>query len=193
MNGKRTNIDFSKHVHTVEEYVCGENKIRVDHFKIPNTRMNYIQFVNTDEIMSVTGDFGNWIFCRPFVPSAKGYVSDSYWSEKLRILSEQRFDRLNFDAIEKEIQELIDTGLEDYGYEGEELEQAKEWFTELLSECDDKLNYLSKAYRDSDRPDFIDDEQIPYTIEVPNWLYVIFDAFDEICHRLKETEAENNK
>jgi len=189
MNGKRTGIDFSKHIHTVEEYVCGEKIIRVDHFKIPDTRMNYIQFINTDETMSVTGDFGNWIFCRPFIPSVKSGVSDSYWLEKLEIASEQRFDRLNFDAIEKEIQELIDAGLEEYGYKGEELEQAKEWYTELLSECDDKLSYLAKAYRDCDRPDFIDSEQIPYTVEVPTWLYIIFDAFDEICRRIKENES----
>lgn len=186
---KRTDIDFSEHEHRVEIFKCGEKEIRVDHFQVGNNRMNYIQFINTDEVLTVTGDFGNWVFCRPFVPSKGGHVDASYWIEKLRISSEQKLDSLDLDAIKKEIKELIESGLEEYGYEGQELEQAKEWFGELLEEVDDELGYLCKAYRDYSKPNFIDHEMIPCTKKTPVRLSIIFDAFDEICERLKKSDV----
>lgn len=188
----RTGIDFSKHDHRVELFKCGEKEIRVDHFQVGNSRMEYIQFINTDEVLTVTGDFGNWVFCRPFVPSQKGRVSDSYWIEKLSIASEQKLDALDLDTIEVNIKELIDSGLEEYGYEGKELEQAKEWFGELLQETYDELSYLSKAYRDYYKPSFLEDEIIPCTKKIPVWLNIIFDAFEEICQRLGKVETLNN-
>lgn len=190
----RTGIDFSKHVHTVEIFLNKDNPestIRVDHFKIPNTRMDYIQFINTDEIMSVTGDFGNWIFSRPFIPSAKNSVSDGYWLEKLRDSSCQEAGKYDSDETAKEIQELIDTGLEDYGYEDDELIKAKEYFQELLEHTDDENDYIYHAYYDTYcQPNFIDNEMIPFAKKLNNWLSIIFDAFDEICNRL-EFEEEN--
>lgn len=186
MKGKRTGIDFSKHTHRIEIFKCGEKEIRIDHFQVGNSRTNYIQFINTDEVMTVTGDFGNWVFCRPFVPSKKGNVSESYWIEKLQIASEQKLERLDLDAIGKEIEGLLRHGLKDYGYKGKQLKEAKEWYKELLESTDDELSYLSKAYRDHDRPSFIDSEDIPSTKKVPGWLKVIFDAFEEICSRIKE-------
>ena len=188
MREKRTEVDFSKHVHRVEIFKNEKgDEIRIDHFQVGNNRTNYIQFINTDEILTITGDFGNWVFCRPFVPSPKGYVSDGYWFEKMRIASEQKFERLDSDANEKEIRELIDHGLEDYGYEGEDLEKAKQWYDELLSEVDDDLGYMCKAYRDYYKPDFIKYENIPMIKETPISIQIIFDAFDEMCLRLENS------
>lgn len=184
----RTGIDFSKHVHTTDIYKCGDKVIQVDHFKIPGTRMNAIEFINTDEILSVTGDFGNWIFCRPFTPSANGSVSDGYWLEKLRTASCQVPGTFDSEEITKEIQEKIETGLEEYGYHGEKLKQAKEWFKELLSETDDELDYTHKAYRDYHKPNFIEYDEIPFCKKVNNWLLIIFDAFEEMCLRMKNNE-----
>lgn len=48
---KRTTIDFSEHEHRVEIFKCGEKEIRVDHFQVGNSRMNYIQFINTDVLL----------------------------------------------------------------------------------------------------------------------------------------------
>jgi len=42
------------------------------HFQVGDSSTNYIQFINTDRVLTVTGDFGNWVFCRPFVPSPDG-------------------------------------------------------------------------------------------------------------------------
>jgi len=194
MRESRTGVDFSKHEHRVEIFKSEKNEIQIDHFQVGSNNCKYIQFINTDRTLTVTGDYGNWVFCRPFVPSEDGYVSDGYWLEKLKILSEQD-SALSFDSEEttKEIQELIDKGLEDYGYEGEELSKAKEWFKELLEEADDELEYTFKAYRDYSKPDFIDYEQIPFQKKVNNWLLIIFDAFDEICKRLEEKQIKNEE
>lgn len=184
--GEEKLIDFSEHSHRVEIFKNGDKEIRIDHLQKNDSRMEYIQFINTDEIMSVTGDYGNWIFCRPFIPSAEGKVSVGYWIEKLETYNELKLDKLDLDSIEVEIQELIDTGLEDYGYEGDKLEEAKEWFQELLEETSDELDYLHKAYRDYRKPNFIDYDMIPRTNEIPKRLLIIFEAFDEICNRLKK-------
>jgi len=182
---KRTNFDFSNHVHRVEIFKSEENEIRIDHFQVNRNSTYYIQFINTDRTLTVTGDFGNWVFCRPFHPSADGYVSDYYWIEKLKTYSEQIAENYDGDETAKEIQKLIDTGLEDYGYEGDELIQAKEWYTDLLQYTDDKIDYEYHAYRYYDKPDFIDYEEIPYCEKINKRLLIIFDAFNEICFRLK--------
>jgi hypothetical protein len=183
---KRTNSDFSKHVHRVEIFKSDENEIRIDHFQVEKNNMLYIQFISTDRTLTVTGDYGNWVFCRPFHPSPDGFVSDHYWLEKLRTYSIQSFDEYDFDEIEKEITELIESGLELYGYEGDELIKAKDWFDELLDEIGDHISYEHKAYRDYNKPDFIDYDMIPITKLMPVQLEIIFDAFDEICKRLKD-------
>jgi hypothetical protein len=181
----RTGIDFSKHEHRVEIFKNGEKEIRIDHFQVGDSNNRYIQFINTDRVLTVTGDYGNWVFCRPFVPSADGCVSDSYWLEKLGTLSKQKAKSYDAEETAKNIKGLIDTGLEEYGYEGEKLEKAKEWYEELLLETDDELEYKYKAYRDNYIPRFIEYEDIPFCEKVDNWLLIIFDAFDEMCNRLK--------
>ena len=188
MTKKRSNWDFSEHTHTVEIFKSEKgNEIRVDHFQKGDSNIGYIKFVNDDRGLSIFGDFGNWIFCRPFHPSADGYVSDDYWIEKLKMSSIQVFEQLDFDSIILDINELINSGLEDYGYEGDDLIEAKEWYQELLevAEGEDKFEYTYKAYRDSPKPDFIDYGEIPYYKEIPMQLNIIFDAFDEICNRMK--------
>ena len=182
----RTGIDFSEHSHRIEIFKNGDKEIRVDHFQIKDSLTKYIQFVNTNRNLIVTGDYGNWIFCRPFIPSANGeYVSDPYWIEKLKISSTQVPGNYSAYETSKEIKELINGGLEDYGYEGEQLEEIKEWYSDLLSYTEEEHKYIYHAYYSYDRPNNIDNESIPYCKELNNWLLVIFDAFDEICKRLK--------
>lgn len=183
---KRTVFDFSKHEHRVEIFKSDENEIRVDHLQIERNRGFYIKFTNTDDIMTVNGDFGNWIFCRPFIPSVRSNVSDMYWMEKLKMYSRQEF-KIDLEGIEQEIQELLKGGLEEI-YSEENIEEAKQWYMELLNETDDEISYISKAYRDPYKPCFIDYEDIPYYKKTPYQLLIIFDAFDEICSRIKTSE-----
>lgn len=186
MRNKRTESDWSKHTHRVEYFrnaMGGE--IRVDHFQEGTKRNRYIKFVNDDEGLSIYGDFGNWIFNRPFIPSKDGYVSDGYWCEKLTIGSTQEHSKYDSEGTREELQRMINTGLEEYGYSDEQLEKSKEWFEELLTHVDDELDYTYEAYRGYNPTD-IDYEWIPFVKELNIWLKIIFDAFDEICKRLED-------
>lgn len=183
---KRTTWDFSKHTHRVEIFKSEEgNEIRVDHFQEGNKSCGYIKFVNDDRGLSVFGDFGNWIFCRPFYPSKEGFVSDGYWNEKLKISSSQEHAKYDSEATEKELRQMIKSGLKEYGYRGEELNEVKEWFKDLLYYVDDELEYTYHAYR-GDNPTNMDYEYIPFCKKGSYRLEIIFDAFDEICNRIDE-------
>lgn len=182
---KRTNWDFSKHNHKVEIFKSEEgNEIRVDHFRKGNSDMGYVKFVNDSRGLSIFGDFGNWIFCRPFYPSADGFVSDGYWNEKLKIGSSQDHAKYDSEETEKELKRLIKTGLKNYGYTGDDLKKCKEWLSELIECVDDELEYTYNAYR-GDNPTEMDYEYIPFCKKPSVQLEIIFDAFDEICNRLK--------
>lgn len=183
----RTGIDFSKHTHRVEIFKSEEgNEIRIDHFQVGKSYMEYIKFINTDNNLFVSGDFGCWTFERPFIPSEKfNNVSDYYWLEKLKIATGQKIELYDSEKTAKLIEELIETGLEDYGYEGDQLAELKEWYRDLLTYVDDEHEYVYHAYRDYSRPNYIDHEDIPFGTRLPIHLEIIFDAFEEICERLR--------
>ena len=182
---KRTSWDFSNHTHRTESFKSPEgNVIRIDHLRKGDSSIGYVRFVNDAYGLSVFGDFGNWIFCRPFIPSDEGYVCDGYWNEKLSIGSHQSHVRYNSEETAKEIQSLINGGLEEQGYEGGDLEKTKGWLTDLLEYTDDELEYTYQAYR-GDNPTQMDYENIPFAKQGSVQLEIVFDAFDEICNRLK--------
>lgn len=184
---KRTNFDFSNHTHRVEVFTSPSgNEIRVDHLQRGTSRYGYVKFINDDEGLSVFGDFGNWIFCRPFVPSPDGYVSDHYWGEKLRIASVQDPSRYDAEGTRKQIEALINGGLEEWGYDAEELEKSKEWLSDLIDYADDELDYTYHAFRGWNPPG-MDYEDIPFCKKGSIQLNIVFDAFEEICARMKVT------
>lgn len=183
---KKTSWDFSKNEHRREVFKSSEgNKIIIDHLQKGNSSMGYVRFVNDDYGLSVFGDFGNWIFCRPFVPSEEEYVCVMYWNEKLKISSCQSHSEFDGEETGKEIEELINGGLEEYGYEGDKLKEIKDWYKELLEYTDDEIEYTYQAYRGCYRPD-IDYECIPFVKKGSYQLEIVFDAFNEICNRLQD-------
>ena len=103
MREKRTEIDFSKHVLTVNK----QEGLLVHTLAKPNTYVQSFVFINTNDIMAVTGDYGNWIFCREFHPSKDGYVSDTYWVEKLRIGSCQEPSNFDSQTAQEQVTELL--------------------------------------------------------------------------------------
>jgi hypothetical protein len=173
MNEKRTDIDFSKHVVTTEK----RESLLVHTLAIPGSLTNSVVFINTNSIMAVTGDFGNWIFCREFHPSEKSYVSDPYCIEKLKIASSQ--DPYDFEG--KEAREEIEELLKDP--EGSLSTEEKEWLKELSDASNgSEFEYIAEAMN---YPGSFPAEMIPKGKITKFWLLAIFDAFDEICKRMK--------
>lgn len=180
----RTGIDFSNY----DLKVIENNDLLVHELTKPgHSHMYKIKFINTNNVMVVTGDYGNWMFCREFHPSADGRVSDGYWHEKLGMYSTQDGREFDSEETKKEIQSGLDGGLEEYGYDGEKLEQMKEYYEELLDYVE--LSYWEyEHYAYNNYPSFTDHECVPNIKRTKYWLKVVFDAFDEICRRMKENK-----
>ena len=178
MEKPRTSIDFSKH----EITVTNSEGLVIHDLKLKNSYTNSIKFINTCGILAVTGDFGNWIFCREFHPSAKGYVSEGYWCEKLRYASTQECYDYDPEETEKEIKYRIEKGAEEYGYKDYQLNYYIEYLTESLDYIDDELAYTNFAYREC--PSFIDSESVIHCKKIKIWLQIIFDGFDYICNEM---------
>jgi hypothetical protein len=181
---KRTEMDWSKHELIIKE----DEFTKIFMLKKPDTVTYRVIFINTfapsgDSILTVTGDFGNWVFCRPFVPSNEGYVEDHYWVEKLKIHSCQVPGSYDSEETYKEINEYYNSKLEDKGsYSKEEWGELEEWITRIKRYSDDELEYTYNVYRE--KPIFIDYEDIPFCKKISVQLDYIFDAFDEMCRRL---------
>ena len=176
MKGKRSGLEFEKH----ELRITETPEIIIHYLRKPNTVCDAIKFINTEGILAVTGDYGNWIFCREFVPSAKGSASDGYWREKLSIASCQQPMKYDAEKTEEEIKRrLLQLDLT----EGE-----REYYESLLLFIGDgEISYMYHAYYDA--PGDIDSEYIPFVKSVDHWFLCVLDGFDEICRRIKETES----
>lgn len=180
MKGKRTGIEFEKHELII--HADGNDTI-VHQLKKPDTICQSIKFINTFGVLMVLGDYGHWMFNRSFVPGPKEYVSDSYWLEKCE-MEGREYDR---DATEKELTAGIKGGLAEYGFSGEYLKAAIAFYKEARTKIDEEWVYTGYIYG-YERPGCVDHEMIPYCKMTKQWLRIIFDGFDEICRRLKETE-----
>ena len=152
--------------------------IRIDELRKKGSEYQYIRFTNLQGVCLVTGDYGRWTFCREFWPSGEkdSGVSDGYWCEKIQIYSEQEPYEFDKEATRAAIEQKRDTFEE---WKDEDLE----FFDSLLSDIDDELEYTYTAYRN--KPSNWDYDDVPFCKDVKPQLKVIFDAFDEICNRLK--------
>jgi len=184
---RNKHTDFSQHVLTVIK----NDLITIHHLKHSKyERMYSVKFINTCGMLIVDGDYGRWSFNREFMPSPEGSVSDSYWIEKLCMGSTQKGTRFSPEKTEKELTDGIEFELEEYGYKGDRLEEAKSFYENLIDYCGSEHEYVSEAYY-GNRPHFMDSEEIPFVEEVHPQLQIVFDAFEEICYRLK-TEYNDN-
>lgn len=178
--GRRTGIKFHEHEVNVTEFKGAV----IHHLKKPNTYTDSIKFINAGGVLAVTGDYGNWIFCREFHPDPKGGVSDGYWEEKLQIASTQNPHEFDKERTRIEIEVMLNGGIKDYGWKGDKAEEMKEYFEECLDRIDDELDYKQYAY--NNYPSFCDHEIVIFCKKTKYWLNAVFDGFDEICRRMKE-------
>ncbi|MBN2377042.1 MAG: hypothetical protein JXD22_11615 [Sedimentisphaerales bacterium] len=179
---KRTDADFSE----FELHITHTEEICVHYLKKPGKMEGRVKFINTNGILAVTGDYGNWIFCREFRPSKDGHVSEQYWKEKLRFSSTQSGSHFSSADTRKVIESGLNGDLEEWGYEGSQLEQMKAYYQELLKSVDlSEGEYVAQAFYD-DRPSFLACEDVPFEKETDYCLLVVFDAFEDICDRIKE-------
>ena len=171
---KRTEIDWSDH----ELLISKTDNLLVHQLKIPDSIMLNVKFTNLKDILVVTGDLGHWMFCRPFHPSPDGGVSEMYWLEKLTWKSCQEPTDFDSEATRNEIRERLDEpGL------SEELIDYYEMIELYVDEGYDGY-YYAHAY--GNIPDGLDSDDVPVVRKTKSQLLCVFDAFDEICRRLKE-------
>jgi len=181
MKKQRTNIDWAEHELTIVK----NDEILIHHLHKPNTYTNSVKFINTNGILAVTGDYGNWIFCREFHPTGKGHVDDHYWIEKLKIASTQEPYHFYSTTAQENLNEFKAKIIE----EGNMTSEIEEWIERLEEHIDDELEYTYILYREKPYGD-LDYEELPSCKSLKFWLLYIFDAFEEICERLK---IEENK
>lgn len=190
---KRTEIDFSRH----ELKVTDLDGVLIHRFKRPDTRNCMIVFINTCGVMTVTGDFGNWVFCREFHPSPNNDsgVSSGYWDEKLEIASVQKSHQYDSDETLRLIEEFEKSFEDNYGRGMNE--EESDWIADLKNNVDDEHEYTYLAYRQM--PNDIDYESVPFGKKRHFWLNAIYDGFDAVCELLKQKESipspqtDNNK
>lgn len=179
MRSKRLNIDFSQH----ELLITKQEGLLIHHLKKPDTVIDNIKYINTNGVMVVTGDYGNWIFCREFHPSPKTQsIPDGYWCEKLEILSSQKpyeySPEKTLASIEERMREEADNLTE----------EEKEYYEECIELVDDQFDYEYYAYRSM--PENWDYESVIVCHEIKTWLKAVFDGFEEICERLRVAELK---
>jgi len=176
---KRTEIDFSKH----ELKITKLDGVLIHEFKRPDTINCMLVFINTCGVMTVTGDLGNWVFCREFHPSAdnESGVCSGYWDEKLQISSVQKSHKYDADETLKEIKQFKESFFDSYGRDMDE--EEIDWVEQLENNVDDEYEYTYIAFRE--KPIDIDYEDVPFGKKRHYWLDAVYDGFDAICQIMK--------
>lgn len=159
----RTNIDWSKHELIIEEH----DTHTVHWLKKPDTIDCNVKFTNIHGQLLVTGDFKSWVFCRGFVPSAEGCVSDYYWCEKLSIANHaMKYKEYNTSYTAERIEnEFIEKVFDYHGievrkdFEEEILNFLKEssYYTGIDDLIEDTKNEALKEFLE-DQEDFVIEE-----------------------------------
>lgn len=167
-----TSIDWSEHKLTIIK----NEHVLIHKLKKPGTCIDMVIFINSMGVCSVTGDYGNWIFCRELHPSKNGYVSRSYWSEKLKISSTQHSAEFDRDTAIEQINKLLNDEEQQF------TQEERDWLDDLKSAADEgEYAYHAEAIQ---YPDHFDIEMIPKGLKRMYWLDAVYDAFNEICSRI---------
>lgn len=173
MIGRRTKIDFSNHEVIITQF----NGISIHTLKKIGTNQDIIIYLNACNVLSITGDYGNWIFCREFHPSPNGRVDSGYWDQKLEIASVQKAKAFDSDLTLSEIERVR----KEYNSP-----DVLKWLDKLKCNVDDEFDYKTIAYREI--PNEVDYLDIPYGKKRHYWLDAVYDGFEALCTKLKYYE-----
>lgn len=182
---KRTKVDFSKHKLKVTKFDGG----LIHELRVPNSLHCAVTFINAAGVMTVTGDFGNWVFSREFHPDGNenSGVSDDYWDEKLEKHSAQKSKQCDKNLTLLMIADF-EQSLEENEYNDKN--EVLEWIEELKNNVDDETEYFYILHRQT--PSEVDFESLPYGEKRHVGLSAVYDAFDFICDLLRVENKNNN-
>lgn len=169
----RTKIDFSEHEFSIKK----DELCTIYELKKPNTSIHKVIWICVEGATLVKGDFNRWSFCREFHPKINEKCSDGYFDEKIQISSTHKTTVFDQEVLKKRILEYI----EETECEGEILN-----FFEDLKGSYDEYDYAENIR--NNRPSDIDYESIPTGETRSNYLNAIYDAFDEMCIRMKNID-----
>ncbi len=193
MKGKRTGLEFENHIYTEQTYSTEDGPhMNVCTLKKPDTGCDLVRFIVGHGITVATGDYGEWVFDREFTPSGKGGVSDGYWKEKLckhdSGASGEEFDP---EGTREEIVEQLTPAWQEENLGREWTEEETEYLNECIDATQDGCTFAYEyvAYRNNVGW-FEDGESVPFVTKTKTGLLYVFDAFDEMCRRLKEDSLD---
>lgn len=170
-------VDWSKHV-VVKEQI---DFCTIHTLWIPNSSFNMVRFINAGGICAVTGDFGNWIFCRQFIPHWGQYCDPSYWDEKLQIASQQKAHQYDPYKTDEAIKRRMNSSTCD-PVERRYLNEVMEYVHE------NEMMYTIQAY--NNLPDGYDHDTMIIEKSRHHWLDVVYDAYNEIVKRITNEAKE---
>lgn len=186
---QKTKIDFSKH----EVKTIWENGILIHDFRDPSTPYCGLTFINTCGVMTVTGDFGNWVFSREFHPcpdfdNGNG-VSRNYWDEKLESNSVQSAMVFDTDATEKAIRRFRKEfkGI----YDRKMTQEERDWLDDLYNYTREEWRYIYHAYYF--RPFSIDAEDVPIGKIRNKSLEAVYDGFNALSKAMAKDKINYSK
>lgn len=181
---KRTDIDFSKHKYERLNLndVTGSCPATICSLHL-DSEYHKVVLITANGITSVTGDFGNWVFNREFVPDSR--CSDfpgAYWASKLSSYSGQSGYVYDGDKTEERIKYLLSKeGQEEFGREW--AEDEKEYLENCFRYTDSEQEYVNAAFHTRTGWFARDSDHVPYEERLNPWLEAIFDAIEEMCRR----------
>lgn len=189
MKGKRSGLDFSKHILEAHESTIGDEKIWQHYLRIPGQKGLGVKFTNVAGVLLVTGDFGSYVFSRGFLPSAESEkVSEQYWLEKIRMHSIQKPCTYDTDETIIRLNEAITEA--DDKFSEEHVEEAREYYEDCKAHTEDEWEYISWV-RDN-MPSFMNQSEGDLVVgyKLHDQLPVVFDAYDRIIDIYEEQNTK---
>lgn len=168
---------FENHIFSIEE--CG--KFTIYKLKHPEYSMMYkVEFIVGNNLTVVTGDYGNWVFCREFHPKTGEISSYNYLDEKLEINSVQKSTEFSTEETIKQLKHFVDNFTNNYGREMNE--EEREWVDLLDSSVFDEIEYTNTAFRE--KPNSIDYDEVPFGTRRLRRLEIVYNALDVMCEKI---------